>query len=343
VLNASEWEAWAHRLGLSAEARRVVAAIRSAPPSRLVRSGAGNVPCRYPSTKMGQTIQAESHTVELALVHAMEQDRTMLEYWDQPGTIRLACPSNTGRRVVTAHTPDYFEVRIDAAGWVECKPEQRLHHLAREAPHRYRRDATGRWTCPPGEEYAVGYGLTYRVFSSAEINWIEQYALAEPEYAPVFRDEEMAQAYAIVSKTPSPRAIGSPLGKCLGDRPFQRETTPLCSRQHKRIWLHPPANIGKTVLVVRPVRGKELRPHGGEEGIGSAEEPGRALGLCPSPDTCQPDQAFDHAPPIPQSREALCGCATRAANIMARHMCNLLAYYRVMLLFGGTGGHIWVN
>ena len=278
MLNASEWEAWAHRLGLSAEARRVVAAIRSAPPSRLVRSGAGNVPCRYPSSKMGQTIQAESHTVELAFVHAMEQDRTVLEYWDQPGTIRLVYRSKHGRRVVTGHTPDYFEVRIDSAGWVECKPEERLNHLADQAPNRYRRDASGRWTCPPGEEYAAQYGLTYRVFSSAEINWIAQrnwafladyfradcptvdqaalaailaiverdpgvtvarlqervatiataddiniliatariyvdlqtYALAEPEYAPVFRDEEMAQAYAIVSTTPSVSAIGSP-------------------------------------------------------------------------------------------------------------------------------------
>lgn len=278
MLTASEWEAWTHRLGLSAEACQVIAAIRSRPPSRLVRSGAGNVPCRFPSTKMGQTIQAESHTVELAFVHAMEQDRTVLEYWDQPGRIRLVYRSKTGRRVVTGHTPDYFEVRIDAAGWVECKPEERLHHLAQETPHRYRRDATGRWTCPPGEAYAAQFGLSYRVFSSADINWIAQrnwafladyfradcppieqptraailavvesdpgatlarlqeqvatiataddiniliataqlyvdlqtYALAEPEYVPVFRDEETAQAYALVTATPTVRAIDSP-------------------------------------------------------------------------------------------------------------------------------------
>jgi transposase InsO family protein len=227
---------------------------------------------------MGQTIQAESHTVELAFVHAMEQDKTVLEYWDQPGTIRLVYRSKTGRRVVTGHTPDYFVIRIDAAGWVECKPEERLHHLVQETPHRYCRDATGRWTCPPGEEYAAQYGLTYRVFSSADINWIAQrnwtfladyfradcptvdqaalgtilaivdsdpgvtvarlqervatiataddiniliataqiyvdlqtYALAEPEYAPVFRDEEMAQAYAVATTTPSVSEIDSP-------------------------------------------------------------------------------------------------------------------------------------
>lgn len=278
MLTASAWEVWAQHRNLSDEARQIVAAIRSAPPSRLVRSGAGNVPCRYPSTKMGHTIQAESHTVELAFVHALEQDRTVLEYWDQPGKIRLVYRAASGRRVVAGHTPDYFELRIDAAGWVECKPEERLNHLAHEAPNRYRRDATGQWTCPPGEEYAAQYGLTYRVFSSADINWIEQrnwafladyfradcptvdktvlamvraiveidpgvtvarlqqrvatsataddiniviataqiyvdlrtYALAEPEYAPVFRDEAMAQAYAIVTKTPASRTIDAP-------------------------------------------------------------------------------------------------------------------------------------
>jgi len=278
VLSVSESMTWARRLGLSDDAWRIVATIRSTPPSRRVRSGAGNVPCRYPSVKMGQTIQAESHTVELPFVHAAERDRAILEYWDQPGKIRLIYRSKTGRRVVVGHTPDYFELRVDAAGWVECKPEARLHQLAHEAPNRYCLDSAGRWTCPPGEEYAARYGLAYRVFSSADINWIEQrnwafladyfradcptvdetvraallaivesdpgvtlaqlqrragtiataddiniliataqiyvdlraYALAEPDYAPVFRDDEMARAYAVVTMAPSPSAIGAP-------------------------------------------------------------------------------------------------------------------------------------
>lgn len=278
MLSASECMAWARRLGLSDDAWKTVAAIRAAPPSRRVRSGAGNVPCRYPSLKMGQTIQAESHTVELPFVHAAERDRAILEYWDQPGKIRLTYLSKTGRRVVVGHTPDYFELRIDAAGWVECKPEARLRDLAHAAPHRYCLDAAGRWACPPGEEYAARYGLTYRIFSSAEINWVEQrnwafladyfradcptvsdtacatilavvesdpgvtlaqlqrrvakiataddvniliataqiyvdlrtYALAEPDYALVFRDEELARAYAVVARAPSPIVIGAP-------------------------------------------------------------------------------------------------------------------------------------
>jgi hypothetical protein len=276
MLSASEWDAWARRLALSDEARTIIAAIRSGPPSRRVGSGAHNVACRYPSAKMGQTIQAESHTVELPYVYALERDSSVLEYWDQPGKIRLVYRAKSGRQVVTGHTPDFFTLRSDAAGWVECKPEERLHHLAHEAPQRYSRDPEGRWVCPPGEEYAARYGLTYRVFSSAEINWVAQrnwlfladylradcptvadsarrivlaiveddpgvrlaqlqrraqavatadainiliasghlyvdlrtYALAEPESVPVFRDEDTAAAYAIVSLPPPVRTRG---------------------------------------------------------------------------------------------------------------------------------------
>jgi len=45
------------RLGLSAEARTIVETIRSLPPTRRVRSAAGNVSARYPSRKMRVTIR----------------------------------------------------------------------------------------------------------------------------------------------------------------------------------------------------------------------------------------------------------------------------------------------
>ena len=60
-----------HHLGLSAEARHLVATIRTSPPSRNVAGRAGNVCVRYPSRKMGHTIQAESHHVELAAIYLM--------------------------------------------------------------------------------------------------------------------------------------------------------------------------------------------------------------------------------------------------------------------------------
>jgi putative transposase len=102
MLSAREYLAWARRLGLSVDARKLNDTIRAAPPSRRVRSGAGNVPCRYPSAKMRQTIQAESHKIELPFVHAAEQDLCVLEYWDQPGMIRLPTISRAAVRCAAA-------------------------------------------------------------------------------------------------------------------------------------------------------------------------------------------------------------------------------------------------
>ena len=79
MLTPSSFVAWTRRLGLSAEAIREITLIRTTPPRRRVRSGAGNVPCRFPSAKMGRILQAESHTVELPLVLAAEWDPDVLE------------------------------------------------------------------------------------------------------------------------------------------------------------------------------------------------------------------------------------------------------------------------
>ena len=64
------------RLGLSDEARSIIDRARSSDPARRVRSGRGNVSGRYPSKKMGVTIQFESHRVELAAIYEMENCST---------------------------------------------------------------------------------------------------------------------------------------------------------------------------------------------------------------------------------------------------------------------------
>ena len=177
MLSPSAFLAWAQRLRLSPDAIQEITLIRTTPPRRRVRSGASNVPCRFPSRKMGRVLQAESHTVELPFVLAAEHDADVLELWDQPRqdwSMLLRYLSGTGRPVVAHHTPDYFELRQDGAGWVECKTQQRLLGLAIEQPNRYCQGDDGSWQCPPGEAYAAVLGLTYRVFSSAEINWLQQ-------------------------------------------------------------------------------------------------------------------------------------------------------------------------
>src|SRR5262249_23777219 len=152
----------------------VLTAIRSSPPARRVGSGRKNVPVRYPSRKMGVTIQAESYKNELAGVYEMEHDPAVLEDFDQPPSIKLEYQAKNGRPIGLLHTPDYFVIRADAAGWEEWKMEEDLIRLADQMPHRYVYGEDGKWRCPPGEAVAVALGFYYRVRSSTDIHWIFQ-------------------------------------------------------------------------------------------------------------------------------------------------------------------------
>ncbi|QOX77911.1 DDE-type integrase/transposase/recombinase [Trichlorobacter lovleyi] len=152
----------------------IIQQIRTSPPSRLVSDGRSNVTGRYPSLKMGHTIQFESHKVELAFIREYEFDDGVLEYYDQPGPIKISYRTSSGRQTTAMTTPDFFVIRSDGtAGWEECKTEQDLEQLSGKS-ERFVRDETGKWRCPPGEEYAAQYGLYFRVRSSGEINWIWQ-------------------------------------------------------------------------------------------------------------------------------------------------------------------------
>jgi putative transposase len=174
MLAAHELARLCEHLGLSAEARSVIEGIRSSPPARRVRSAAGNVSARYPSRKMGVTIQAESHRVELAALYEYEHDPQTLEFWDQPPPIKLVYAARNGRQLGIWHTPDFFVIRSDAVTWEEWKTEAELERLAETTPNRYRRDELGHWTCPPGVRFAEQFGLYYRLRSSAEIDWVLQ-------------------------------------------------------------------------------------------------------------------------------------------------------------------------
>jgi len=165
---------WCSRLGLSPEARQAVEGVRSAGPTRRVGGGRENVSGRYPSRKMGVAIQFESHRVELAFVYEMEHDPDVLEYYDQAPSILLDYESANERRLAVMHTPDYFVIHRDSAGWQECKHERELGKLAQKSPNRYCRNEDGRWRCPPGEVHATRFGLYYRLRSSAEIDWTLQ-------------------------------------------------------------------------------------------------------------------------------------------------------------------------
>lgn len=173
MLDDKAFEQWCQNLGLSDQAKAIITQIRTSPPSRHVQSAAGNVSGDFPSQKMKCSIQFESHRDELPFVHLLEHDPQALEFYDQPyGQMKLTYPNKDGTRQVTAkHTPDFFVLREDGAGWTECKMEEQLVRLAEEKPGRFVHNSDGSWSCPPGEAYAKPFGLSYRIFSSREIDW----------------------------------------------------------------------------------------------------------------------------------------------------------------------------
>jgi transposase InsO family protein len=173
MLGNEELLAWFQSVRLPDNGRSIVRQIRSSDPSRRVGGGRRNVSGRYPSKKMGITIQFESHRVELARIYELEHDPNVLEYWDQPPSYKLEYKSSVGRRIVTVHTSDYFVIRTDGAGWEECKTEEELVRWSERSPHRYCRRGDI-WYCPPGEEHAKAFGLTYCVRSSLDIDWVYQ-------------------------------------------------------------------------------------------------------------------------------------------------------------------------
>jgi putative transposase len=170
MMDELSFSLWCDSLKLSETTRKVIKGIRSSEPARGRQSRVGNWTGRYASDKMGRTIQFESRTEEFLAVVSYEHDDEIHEYYDQPSKIEMRYVAKSGRPVVFWHTPDFFVLRIDRVGWEEWKPQEKLLELAKSMPNRYQRDGQGHWRCPPGEEYAARYGLTYTVRSSSELN-----------------------------------------------------------------------------------------------------------------------------------------------------------------------------
>jgi len=158
---------WAKKLQLSKSAIALIRSVRESPPSRRVQ-GRRSVRGRYPSFKVGKTIQFESHTCELPALLEFERDSDVVEFYDQPGAFTLRYEGASGRKHGELHYPDFLVLRQDRVEWVECKPEDKLVKLAEESPKRYVCEEDGSWRCPPAEAYAAKFGFSYRIRSSFE-------------------------------------------------------------------------------------------------------------------------------------------------------------------------------
>jgi len=170
MLTNEETKEWLRARSFSEATQTLVLQIQSSPPSRRVQGGRGNWRGFYASAKMGHTNPFESGNELAHIKDKLESDKDVLEYYAQPPKIGLTYPTKNGRSYSCQHTPDFFVIREDKAGWEECKTEEELLNLAKKSPNRYVQNEDGSWHCPPGEAYAEERGLYYRLCSSAEID-----------------------------------------------------------------------------------------------------------------------------------------------------------------------------
>lgn len=170
MLANEDFHSWCLSNGILPETETYIQRIRSSQPVRKVRSGISNICGRYPSVKMGRTIQFESQHVELWGIYEMERDDDVLEYYDQPTRLQLRYRARSGRNTTQWHTPDFFVIRRSGAGFEEWKKASAAEGLTVTMPERYVRRSIGGWQCPPGEKAASVYGLSYRVRTDAELH-----------------------------------------------------------------------------------------------------------------------------------------------------------------------------
>jgi len=158
------------RYGIPPEARTHIHCLRRSQPSRNVGSGKKNVICRFASRKMGRSIQAESHTNELAAVWLWEFDPKIYEFWDQPPPVNLRITRHDGKVCGQLKTADYFVLGEQFLGWVECKTREELERIVAEGNLNYQFGDDQRWHYLPGEEFAAARGLGYVVRLADENN-----------------------------------------------------------------------------------------------------------------------------------------------------------------------------
>ncbi|WP_010647452.1 TnsA endonuclease N-terminal domain-containing protein [Oceanobacillus massiliensis] len=172
ILDEIEFLSWCENNKISKDTQDYINKnIRISLPARSVGGGGRSPSGKYPSKKMGVYIQWESKKVEGPAVLMMENDDTVLEFYDQPNKIKLNYVNNKGKNSWTLYTPDFFVIKENTAGWVEWKNEDDLLILSKKQPWKYIRDDKGNRRCPPGEEFAKELGLEFQVCTNKIINW----------------------------------------------------------------------------------------------------------------------------------------------------------------------------
>lgn len=155
--------------GLTLEGEAYVNRVRSSPPARRVGGSRFlSVSCRFPSEKMGCTIQAESRTGEYPLVLTLELDDDVIEFYDQPSPVHVA-RIRGGRRHVSANTPDFLVLRSARVEVIEVKPREAVLKARDKYPEEWAQ-RNGCWVCLPIAAQFDQMGIRYWVHVGEDID-----------------------------------------------------------------------------------------------------------------------------------------------------------------------------
>ena len=156
---------YCRRVGLAEQAVQRIQSMRTSGDPSWAPPACGQTAERFVSEKMGCVLRRSGSASELANMLQFEADPQVLEYWSQPGPIKLGYEVDDAVRCSIWTTPEFFILERSGCGWVECKQESHLRRWAEKAPNRYQQQRNGAWRCPPGEELAATFGFFYRVRS----------------------------------------------------------------------------------------------------------------------------------------------------------------------------------
>ncbi|PSF37983.1 integrase [Aphanothece hegewaldii CCALA 016] len=197
MLSDAKFQAWCSNLKLSDDQIDYINQIRTSPPVRKVQGNARNVHGPYASTKMGRTIQFESHTVELpAITQFYEYDDQVLEYWDQPIKFTIKCSPQGKQATLISHYPDFFVMKENSCGFEEWKTESKLEQLSEKYPYRYQ-NIEGQWVDVIVQQYVENLGYYYRLRSDSEIDWVKY---RNQKYLQPYKQGYLKQQYIIDEK-----------------------------------------------------------------------------------------------------------------------------------------------
>jgi putative transposase len=137
MMTSAAFQQWCRALALPPTTCDLLANIRTSLPVRCVMSRANNMSGTYPSDKMGVTVQFESHKVELWAILVMDRDPDVLEFYDQPHTIKLRYLRKSEKQMQSHYyTPDFLVLRRNAVVFEEWKIEDELQRLVSLSPFR---------------------------------------------------------------------------------------------------------------------------------------------------------------------------------------------------------------